>query len=85
MAQWRDMASKILVNTGSGNGLLPDGTETIPEPSWITIHEILDIHSNVCLNTQDINPQVVFEISTFEIIATPPRGQWVNSPGLTEW
>ena len=30
---------------------------------------------NVYLKTRDINPQVVFEISTFEIIATSPRGQ----------
>ena len=26
------MASDILVNTGSGNGLLPDGTKPLPEP-----------------------------------------------------
>ena len=26
------MASEILVNTGSGNGLLPDGTKPLPEP-----------------------------------------------------
>ena len=26
------MVSKILVNTGSGNGLLPDGTKPLPEP-----------------------------------------------------
>ena len=26
------MVSKILVNTGSVNGLLPDGTKPLPEP-----------------------------------------------------
>ena len=26
------MALEILVNTGSGNGLLPDGTNPLPEP-----------------------------------------------------
>ena len=26
------MALEILVNTGSGNGLLPDGTKPLPEP-----------------------------------------------------
>ena len=31
-AQWRHMALEILVNTGSGNGLLPDGTKPLPEP-----------------------------------------------------
>ena len=26
------MTLEILVNTGSGNGLLPDGTKPLPEP-----------------------------------------------------
>ena len=30
-ASWRHMALDILVNTGSGNGLLPDGTKPLPE------------------------------------------------------
>ena len=29
--------AKILVNIGSGNGLLPDGTKPLPEPMF-TIH-----------------------------------------------
>ena len=33
---------------------------------------------NTYLNTQDVNPEVVFEIYTFEIIATSPRWQlWI--------
>ena len=29
------MALEILVNTGSGNGLLPDGTKPSPDPMLI--------------------------------------------------
>ena len=29
---WRHRALQILANTGSGNGLLPDGTKPLPEP-----------------------------------------------------
>ena len=32
------MATQILVNIGSGNGLLPDGTKPLPEPMW-TYHQ----------------------------------------------
>ena len=32
MAYWRHMSSDILVNTVSGNGLLPNGTKSLPEP-----------------------------------------------------
>ena len=32
------MASDILVNTGSGNGLLPDGTKPLPE-SMLTYYQ----------------------------------------------
>ena len=32
VAQWCQTASKILVNTGFGNGLLFDGTKPYPEP-----------------------------------------------------
>ena len=34
------MALEIFVNTGSGNGLLPDGTKPLPEPiskAWLKI------------------------------------------------
>ena len=39
---------------------------------WLTINEIFwhSFQVNFYLNTQDINPQVVFEIYTFEITAT---------------
>ena len=32
------MAVEILVNTGSGNGLVPDGTKQLPEP-MLTGHQ----------------------------------------------
>ena len=32
------MALEILVNTGSSNGLLPDGTKPLPEP-MLTYHQ----------------------------------------------
>ena len=38
VSQWRHMATKIWVNTGSGNGLLPDGTKPLPEP-MLTYHQ----------------------------------------------
>ena len=33
------MELEILVNTGSGNGLLPDGTKPLPEP-MLTYHQL---------------------------------------------
>ena len=32
------MATKIWVNIGSGNGLLPDGTKPLPEPMLTNHH-----------------------------------------------
>ena len=45
---------------------------------WPIINEILRhaFNGNFYLDTQDIN--VVFEICTFEIIATFPGGHWIN-------
>ena len=39
------MATKIWVNIGSGNGLLPDGTKPLPEPSDIHIRAISQVMS----------------------------------------
>ena len=36
------MALEILVNTGSGNGLLPDGTKPLPEP-MLTYHQLVPV------------------------------------------
>ena len=35
VAYWRHMARQIRVNTGSGNDLLPDGTNPFPD-EWLT-------------------------------------------------
>ena len=52
MAQWRNMVTKIWINIGSGNGLVPDGTKQLPEPMLILISEVLwhspDNNSTVC-------------------------------------
>ena len=75
------MASEILVNTGSGNGLLPDGTKPLSE-SMLTYHRwdpLALLQGNVYLNTQAINNHIVFEIYTFEITATSPGRLCVNS------
>ena len=53
------MASGILVNTGPGNGLMPDGTKPLPKQKtycWHNISEIIWLlfHGNVYFNTQDI-------------------------------
>ena len=36
--KWGHMATEIWVNIGSGNGLLPDGTEPLPDP-MLTYHQ----------------------------------------------
>ena len=36
------MATQVLINIGSGNGLLPDGTKPLPEPAcWLIIKGVL--------------------------------------------
>ena len=73
------VTSDILLNTVSGNGLLPNDTKPLTKPIILTHNQrdplvfIVDI---VYLNTQDINPHVSFEIYAFEITAASPRGQW---------
>ena len=37
-ALWRHMVTKIWVNIGSRNGLLPDGTKQLPDP-MLTYHQ----------------------------------------------
>ena len=45
---------------------------------WVTTNKILynSFQGNIYLNTQDINPQILFEIYTFWITATSTREQW---------
>ena len=52
---WRGhMATHILVNIGSGNGMLPDGTKPLPEP-------ILTLHLNPP-GANELTLQVSYEI-----------------------
>ena len=53
------MAKKILVNIGSGNGLLPDGTTPLPEPmltdhQWSPMTLILGQIHKRCLNHESL-------------------------------
>ena len=82
------MASKILVNIGSGNGLVPDGTKPLPEP-MLTYHHASGIYpsgplvhhkSYVYLNTQDMKPQIVFAIYKFKSQLHLPGDKWVKDP-----
>ena len=52
---------------------------------WLNIHKILWnlLQGNIYLNTQDITPPVMFEIYTFDITATAPRGQHICVSKLT--
>ena len=45
------MGSRIVVNNGPGNGLLPDGTKPLPEPSVRHSSE-----GSFTGNAQDIDP-----------------------------
>ena len=76
------MMSENLVYTGSGNGLLIDSTMPLTEPTLdLTYHQQgpLLFNAEYCLlKLPKYQSQLVFEIFTFEITATSPRGQWVN-------
>ena len=45
------MALEILVKTGSGNGLVPDGTKPLPEPMLI-YHQFCGILWQFCVLSQ---------------------------------
>ena len=70
------MASEILFNTGSGNGLTPDGTKPLSETD-VDLHipttQTFSSHSRIMLNNQ-----VLFEIFPFEITTIYSSGQWIN-------
>ena len=75
------VATKIWVNIGSGNGLLPDGTKPLPEPmltdhKWSQVTFILGLFHMRCLNHQSLKS--VFENYMSKISFIFPRGQWVN-------
>ena len=57
------MASEVLGNTGSGNGLLPDGTKPLLEPMLTIINEVLwhSPEDNFTRNAQDVYAGYEFE------------------------
>ena len=74
------MESEIFVNTGSGNGLLANGTKPLPETMltrYLPSMRSSDIYA-IWLNTSDTDPQY---LHVFEITATSLRVQWVNKVG----
>ena len=57
------MVTKIQVNIGSGNGLLPDGTKPLPEP-MLTNHQGSHqraIWPNLIGNAEDVYPWKEFK------------------------
>ena len=50
---------------------------SLPHFAYTALNKVLwhSLQGNFYLNTQDINPHIVFEIYTFEITATFPRDQ----------
>ena len=72
------MVTKILVNIGSGNNLLPDGTKPSLELMF-TNHQWHSPQGNFTGYTQESYPWYKFENYQLKIMTESPRGQWVNS------
>ena len=74
------MATKIWVNIGSGNGLLPDGTKPLPEPSNVVDFPSVkssDIHIRE-ISQEMPQPSItknLFENYISKILFKFPRGQ----------
>ena len=82
LAYRHHMATKIWVNIGSGNSLLPDGTKPLPETmltdhQWSPVTFILGQFHKGCHNHQSLKSiwKYISKIS-FKF----PRGQWVKLP-----
>ena len=68
------MLTQLWVNTGSGNGLLPDGTKLIPEPTLIYPYwGLVEFTWG-----QFIHPWFQFTIYLSMITGASLRHQWVN-------
>ena len=82
VAWWRHMVTKILVNIGSGNGLLPDDTKPLPEPMltyhkygpvtfiWGQLHQRCPSHQSQKSDSICLN-KISFKFKS-------PKGQWVK-------
>ena len=71
------MSSQIMVNTGSGNGLVPDGTKPLPEPmltnhQWdpLSFIQCLPKFSNCLFQSGVLNRNLKSQHT--------PKEQWVN-------
>ena len=75
-AKWNNTGTYIGVNIGSGNGLLPDGTKSSPEP-MVTNHHRWTVVFTI---SQDVflNPYHVFGDYSFELTSKSHRGFWVK-------
>ena len=70
----------IWVNTGSGIGLLPDGTKPLPEPmlishQWGSVAFIWEQFCKRCISYQS---QKLAWNYLSKMTVKSPRGQWVN-------
>ena len=74
------MASAILVNTNSGNGLLLDGTKPLSEPV-LTHHELIISGSHLTTILQEAFKITIHKMSLKlqKIITMYYMGQWVKS------
>ena len=79
---WSVAASSIMVNIGSGNGLLPDGTKPLPEP-MLTYHlsevQWQSPEGNLTRDTSAISCWKQLENYLDKMSSKSPRVQWVNS------
>ena len=74
------MASEILVNNGSGNGLLPDGTKPLPDP-MLTNHQwslVTFISGQFHEMLQPSITKICLEIACLKFHSNLPGGQWVK-------
>ena len=77
------MTTKILINNGSDNGLLPDGTKPLPEP-MLTRDFWHPSQCNFTRNAYD-KAKISFEINVLNICITSARGQWVEVFACNTW
>ena len=75
------MATEILDNIGSGNGLLPDGTKPLPEP-MLTYHHKGSVAFAFVGIALDISSKYEFEKDILKIIFKSPRA---NELILNPW
>ena len=81
--QRRHMATRIWVNIGSGNGLVPDVTKSLPEPmlacyQWGSVAFTREAVSNFTVSAQPTTLHCEFKNDTYKITVVSPSGQWVN-------